>query len=147
MVTLPQYGYPHPKIEMACKDVTKPQFSRCARHTVLTHLSNCDQSSLIADFSRQQLASRFSQQPPWNAFRLSSREKTSRVTSASKQAQGTCMRPPPHLTPTHAGGLARGSRGEKVVSGSLFSIWIKSDVVLNPNFLKLIHDANKTETF
>jgi hypothetical protein len=32
MVTLPQYGYPHPKIEMACKDVTKPQFSGCARH-------------------------------------------------------------------------------------------------------------------
>ena len=32
MVTLPQYGYPHPKIEVACKDVTKPQFSGCARH-------------------------------------------------------------------------------------------------------------------
>jgi hypothetical protein len=32
MVTLLQYGYSHPKIEMACKDVTKPQFSGCARH-------------------------------------------------------------------------------------------------------------------
>ena len=38
MVTLPQYGYPHPKIEMACKDVTKPQFSGCARHIQETGL-------------------------------------------------------------------------------------------------------------
>ena len=39
------------------------------------------------------------------------------------------------------------SRGEKVVSGPLFKIWIKNDVVKNPNVLKLIHDANKTGTF
>ena len=32
MVAFRQYGYPHPKIEMACKDVTKPQFSGCAGH-------------------------------------------------------------------------------------------------------------------
>ena len=32
MVAFRQYGYSHPKIETACKDVTKPQFSGCAGH-------------------------------------------------------------------------------------------------------------------
>jgi hypothetical protein len=32
MVAFLQHGYPHPKIETACKDVTKPQFSGCAGH-------------------------------------------------------------------------------------------------------------------
>jgi hypothetical protein len=32
MVAFRQYGYSHPKIETACTDVTKPQFSGCAGH-------------------------------------------------------------------------------------------------------------------
>jgi hypothetical protein len=32
MVAFRQYGYSHPKIETACKDVTKPHFSGCAGH-------------------------------------------------------------------------------------------------------------------
>ena len=37
MVAFRQYGYSHPKIETACKDVTKPQFSGYADMWDINH--------------------------------------------------------------------------------------------------------------